>query len=242
MEALMLILFGLPEDRSEERRDTIVTLNYDILPEDALHNLRIPFTYGIPSGTRIPYEASFDHSARSTRPSDFAQIIKGERAERRIDERAIRVLKLHGSVNWTAGDKEVVIHGTYEDVRKKGKASLLVPPTWRKALGGPLLAIWDAAVEALRTATNVVIIGYSMPLTDQHFKYLLAAGLQGNISLRQIIFVNPQASQLESSLFQILREDLSPQTVQLHAQRASEFISRAHSFMGRDFNARFRWG
>lgn len=182
MEGFMLNLFGLPEDRAEERRDTLITLNYDLLPEDALYSLRIPFTYGIPEE-----DAIFDSTARCSRPP--------------IDEKAIQVLKLHGSVNWTSENEKAVVHGTYEDVRKKGKVPLLVPPTWRKPMGGSLLAVWDAAVAALRTARNVVIIGYSMPRTDQHFKYLLAAGLKGNISLRQILFVNPVAARLAKSLF-----------------------------------------
>jgi len=46
-------------------------------------------------------------------------------------------------------------------------------------------------VAALRTATNVIILGYSVPTTDLHFRYLLAAGLQDNISLRKVLFVNP---------------------------------------------------
>ena len=68
---------------------------------------------------------------------------------------------------------------------------VLVPPTWKKILGGPLEGIWDAAVHSLETATRIVIIGFSIPPTDMHFKYLLAAGLHKNVSLRQILFVNP---------------------------------------------------
>ena len=37
-----------------------------------------------------------------------------------------------------------------------------------------------------------MIIGFSIPPTDLHFKYLLAAGLQNNYSLREIVFVNPE--------------------------------------------------
>lgn len=44
---------------------------------------------------------------------------------------------------------------------------------------------------AIASATRIIVLGYSMPTIDQHFKYLLAAGLQRNISLRNIFFVNP---------------------------------------------------
>jgi hypothetical protein len=81
--------------------------------------------------------------------------------------------------------------------------------------------VWDAAVRALRTATRIVILGYSIPPIDAHFKYLLAAGLQENISLRKIFFVNPAldgeheaerlnqgggAEQLRTRLFGVLGE------------------------------------
>ena len=213
MEAFMLIFVGLPQDRIEGRHDTIVTLNYDVLPENALYNLGIPFTYG------ISYESprfgdldslGFDGSARCVHPptSDEIEFALNQGSKLgRVDQQAIPVLKIHGSVNWSAEKEGVVIHGTYEDVRNSGKTPLLVPPTWRKAMGSPLQAVWDKAVASLHEATNVVIIGYSMPPTDQHFKYLLAAGLQGNISLRQILFVNPAALELQSALFQVLRED-----------------------------------
>jgi hypothetical protein len=48
--------------------------------------------------------------------------------------------------------------------------------------------VWDSAVRMLTTATRIVILGFSFPPPDVHFKYLLAAGLQNNISLRQIVF------------------------------------------------------
>jgi len=55
-----------------------------------------------------------------------------------------------------------------------------------------------------------------MPRTDTHFKYLIAAGLQRNISLRKFVFVNPgvaesreaERTELISNLFSILRREL----------------------------------
>jgi hypothetical protein len=56
-------------------------------------------------------------------------------------------------------------------------------------------------VRALRLATRVVIIGFSMPRTDMHFKYLLAAGLKENISLRKIVVIDPALSGENASKF-----------------------------------------
>jgi hypothetical protein len=81
----MLLLAGYPEDRGEERRDTFITFNYDLLVESALQHLGIPFTYGFHDGTVIFGEG--------------AQCVQAH-----VSDRDLRVLKLHGSVNWTAED------------------------------------------------------------------------------------------------------------------------------------------
>jgi hypothetical protein len=73
-------------------------------------------------------------------------------------------------------------------------------------LGDFLRAPWEAAVSALRTATNVIIMGYSIPPADQHFKYLLGAGLQENVSLRKVFFVNPDAERLADQIFSVFNE------------------------------------
>lgn len=228
-EFFMLLLLGgsADEDWPESRSNTIITLNYDLLVEDALYSLGIPFKYGLGA----VHTVHFDQSARCAWPPVRAD-----------GDKAVPVLKLHGSVNW-AGDRprltpRITVYGTYDNVREANKSPLLVPPTWRKAMGGQLLNVWDLAVAALHNATRVIVIGYSMPQTDQHFKYLLAAGLQGNISLRQILFVNPAAGQLEESLFRVLRPDLNGQIVQLHRQPAQQFIRQA-SLIGRGLSPRF---
>jgi hypothetical protein len=83
----------------------------------------------------------------------------------------------------------------------------LVPPTWKKVFGTYLEWIWDAAVHRLNSATRIIIIGFSIPPADMHFKYLIAAGLQKNASLRQILFVNPATKEdLEPRVRRHLRE------------------------------------
>ena len=55
-----------------------------------------------------------------------------------------------------------------------------------------------------------------MPVIDQHFKYLLAAGLQRNISLRKIIVVNPalrpdnpdRRAALLARIFEIFKQEM----------------------------------
>lgn len=155
--------------------NTIITLNYDTLVEDGLQLLGVPYNYGTGDFKEIPKAPSQESQPRAD----------------------IRILKLHGSVNWgrrvddPMRSTEIALFPDYAALRLASMAPVIVPPTWQKGALPQLFTVWNDAVKALRTATRVVIIGYSIPATDTHFKYLLAAGLQDNISLRKVYFVNP---------------------------------------------------
>ena len=51
----------------------------------------------------------------------------------------------------------------------------VVPPTWAKSMSAAVEADWSAAKRLLETATQVRVIGYSLPVNDSYFKYLLKA-------------------------------------------------------------------
>jgi hypothetical protein len=200
-ELLILLMVGWPIAQID-RRNTFITFNYDLVAEDALDAVQVPYWYGLKSE-----HVGFDESARCSRTVAD-----------------VRLLKLHGSINWVRHDPNPVcqravqgfgpqiptvvrVFGGYQQVREQQLVPLLVPPTWKQSIGSDLSGVWDEAVASLRTATRLFIVGYSFPSTDQHFKYLLAAGLQENISLRKIYFVNPAAESLKSRLSAVFRED-----------------------------------
>jgi len=70
-----------------------------------------------------------------------------------------------------------------------------------------LLRVWDAAVRAIAKATRIVLVGFSIPPADQHFKYLLSVGLKDNSSLRLVRIVDPRASALRPQYETVFRED-----------------------------------
>jgi hypothetical protein len=125
------------------------------------------------------------------------------------------VLKLHGSVNWGAMEEErgkIKVFSKYSNLRQAEYYPVLVPPTWRKVFGGVLSQVWERARQAISQATRIVVIGFSIPPTDTHFKYLLAAGLRDNISLRQIYFINPDEN-LRKNVFEIFRPELEARRI-----------------------------
>ena len=68
---------------------------------------------------------------------------------------------------------------------------LLVAPTWNKSSSASgLHDVWKRAAMELGSAENIVVIGYSFPVTDMFFKYLFALGSDSDAHLDKFIVVN----------------------------------------------------
>lgn len=194
-------LIGMVNQKSKPAgANTVITFNYDTIFEDALTRLEVPWTYGYSKRSM----EGFFHSVR------FVGDEKGAWG-RALETDAIPVLKLHGSVNWAIKPKggptgpQLNIYPTYDGLRAAHEVPRLVPPTWSKTVEDHLSIPWQQAIERITTATHIIIIGFSMPETDLHFRYLLAAGLQRNASLRKIVFVNPDPEGVEKRARAVLR-------------------------------------
>ncbi len=145
---------------------SIVTFNYDLLTEQLLDDLHWRFTYA-PCGVAIEFE--------------------DDRRRKRLRHRGthVKLLKLHGSVNWgvcrgcntakKGNDFVTAFESPYNPPPRKRRpwcgARLLepgiIPPISGKA--GELRhmdALWRAAREALSRAREIIIVGYSLPATD----------------------------------------------------------------------------
>ncbi|AXR70068.1 SIR2 family protein [Leptospira mayottensis] len=162
-------MLGIFKKNNVAINNTFLSFNYDTVLENSIWNLGYKVNYGI---------KGFDALS-----------------ELHDSNTGIKVLKLHGSINWKLkpGSSGLFIQAfrNYDEASKSKGDRILLPPTWQKTFSGHLQFVWNNAISAISTATRLVIIGFSIPETDIHFKYLLSAGLQDNISLREILFVNP---------------------------------------------------
>jgi hypothetical protein len=185
-EELASMLAKLTSIRS---RVSFLTFNYDICLDFALHTHSIPL----------------DYCLEPTTGSD-----------------GVKLLKLHGSMNWSQcrSCKKIVPLGVGEFVRSmwRGTPGLLpvqivisrglsrlihcggslpeepfiAPPTWDKTQHHHQLgSVWRAAAHELSEAENIIICGYSLPDTDQFFRYLYALGSIGGAGLKTFWVVNP---------------------------------------------------
>lgn len=164
-------------DNDGWKKYSFFSLNYDILLDNAL--LKLSDNY--PNfWTDVDYAIQFRNEGDDWRPP---------RKEK------VYLLKLHGSLNWlycptcnsikiTPKDKGVMKIYTHSEICEKDKSNqraLIIPPTWQKVYDNPyLVSIWLKAEQLLRIANKVIFIGYSMPESDIHIKYLMKKSLYRN--------------------------------------------------------------
>jgi hypothetical protein len=72
--------------------------------------------------------------------------------------------------------------------------AVIVPPTWNKGkYHDDLSLVWRAAAVHLSEAERILIIGYSLPRTDEFFKYFYALGSVGPSIPTDFCIINPDA-------------------------------------------------
>jgi hypothetical protein len=182
----------------------VITTNYDLVVEkDALGDGRSYFYPGF--GLVGPNSAGIVPENLKAIPPDDGYF---------------SLVKLHGSANWflrrdkpgeltsmttqwnTAGisslDQPTVgivraVFGPQAVVKHDEYSPAIIPPMLGKMSVAPVIALqWRAAVEALATAREIWVIGYSFPATDAFMKRLLSEGIKQNRDLAKVWIVDIQ--------------------------------------------------
>ena len=208
------------------KNTSFISLNYDILLDNRLIDLYVKKDWDIDYGIefrnfvkpieRKPYERL-----------EFTQIPDEWHWPRK--DRAIYLLKLHGSLNWlycpncntvkiTKKEKGALrIWTEFETCEIDGSLQrpLIVPPTWQKAYENPHLSrIWLKAAEVLRQADEVIFIGYSLPDSDIRMKYLSKKFLfRNNASMKPkisaVLMQDEKTEEIEKRYKRIFGQDVN---------------------------------
>jgi hypothetical protein len=208
----------LLDEESTTCKGSFISLNYDILLDQAILNCypRTDIDYGV-SFRNIP--------------------------EPRLEHR-IKVLKLHGSLNWAfcpvCNSLQLSLSGKIADtiVTEKTPCSrdnaaqqpLLIPPTWLKVYDNAhLVKIWLDAEHTLREATTVFFIGYSLPESDFHVRYLLKKALYRSQNHPRLVVItssrNPESSDLHKRYKRFFGE------IEYHLIGFEEFSNNARNYL-----------
>jgi hypothetical protein len=147
--------------------DTIITLNYDTTLDSAL--VRVGWNpvrgYGLMGGTR---KVKWNIGGANVTPK-LANV---------------RLLKLHGSVNWFVRGSYARVQHVFERKpvlitrprrnERKGHIRQIVPPIFGKFFGHAHWGhLWSQAFNALCVADAVIVIGCSLIETDFHLRALI---------------------------------------------------------------------
>lgn len=165
---------------------SILTFNYDIAADLMLHHLSYGPDYCLMNST--------DFGGRDV----------------------VKLLKLHGSINWGVLKEFDRISPFYiEDFLKRNKfreaiiemrigsvlseeerfegEPVIIPPTWNKAnFHNDLLGVWRESAKELEMADNLMVIGFSLPETDIFFRHLYALGTVGEVPFNRFWVFDPQ--------------------------------------------------
>ena len=191
---------GAPE---HSRLDPIITFNYDVLLDHAITKSGHGIDYG--STPLYPDRAPLWPLYKLHGSLNWAVCNKCERQDQSPQVLAPHTLPPGVSYQSEAFGSErnlqvqfrMATHtmhktpctecGEFECLRP-----LVVPPTWAKTPASyHMEEVWSKAIDALSKATQIIVIGYSLPPSDMAFQYLMALGLQNNADLRRVVVIDP---------------------------------------------------
>ena len=83
---------------------------------------------------------------------------------------------------------------------------VIVPPTWNKTeYHGALGEVWAQAGKELSEAENIIVIGYSHPVSDSFFRYLFALGSVGDANIKRFWVFDPaEGDEVESRFRELI--------------------------------------
>jgi hypothetical protein len=131
----------------------------------------------------------------------------------------VRLLKPHGSLNWSLNSEGVTLVDEYS----AATAESIVPPTWDKSdvTQWPWSQVWKSAREVLGPARMLVVVGYSVPVTDQLSQALLRADVN---RLDALVVVNPDGPSRGRAI-DLLSSALSRDSLVVELDSLAEFAS-----------------
>jgi len=184
---------------------TIITTNWDTLVEEYCRRLEIPVDHCFNS----PYV-----SPQKNESNDYS----------------IKLIKLHGSINWlrcqncggiNKYDESLAASSLFDDdskekcmicnKKKKTYSTNMFPeiitPTMTKSFSSQLyINLWNTAGKELRSSNKIVFIGYSLPIADYDFRYLLQRNTKTNAKIDVVLAKNDDPKQYNENISHFLPE------------------------------------
>ena len=177
-----------------DAEDAIISFNYDCVVDRSLRDVgrrRWDPAKGYGVATVGDVAAWRDHTGRG-----------------RPYKQGLRLLKLHGSLNWRLEGGHVRLLADAYGRRADGELCI-VPPLWQKSYDDPPFHdLWVTTRRLLATRKALIFIGYSLPTTDVYTQAMLRIDVP---ELDFLMIVNPD-SEARTRIRRVLRSALRPST------------------------------
>lgn len=183
---------------------TIITFNYDLVLERALfqllinkhydgHKKRFPFggvklNYCYGEMEALAYKIDYIRYEKADFETFPGTTLRPCKPDELQNAPTIELLKLHGSVNFPV---QKPMDHTEKPPTNMVDDPYILPPIFNKLMIGAAKETWKTALLRLRSAKNVVVVGYSLPRTDIYMQYFLKAALGPNVTLNRLFIFNP---------------------------------------------------
>lgn len=205
---------------SESRFPTIITFNYDLVLERSLWRIlngpilkktEVPF-----SSINVRYFHKYhDQNLFNVKFAEYDTVkddnkygicLESGEGENPLP---IEILKLHGSLNFPTSKSDDL------SLVKPQDEPLILPPIINKmSAAEEINEVWIQAMDRLRNAKNVIIVGYSLPQTDIYMQYFIKTALGPNKNLNRIYVFDPvlfQDDQRANTMIERYESCFSPQ-------------------------------
>ena len=207
-EQLVKLVLALP--RSPQTRGpanaSIVTFNYDISLDFAFHDRRVGVDYCLkPSSDMTRFHLMKLHGSLNWGRCSQCHSVVSWHLEAFF---AKHHWDIWGSEPKTVPFKiaSVLKEFTHCDNHVE-RDPVIVPPTWNKTqYHQQIEAVWSQAARHLSEAENIFIVGYSLPETDQFFRYLYSLGTVGDTLLKRVWVFDPDRATVEKRFEALLGE------------------------------------
>ncbi len=171
---------------------SVISFNYDLAADYAFHFVGIPIDYGLADNRTIRGAMAFCKLHGSVNWASCAKCsaVQPLTLDAYFSRRRWAPLGRGEDTHRLSMSEHVA---TLEHCGTRGMPEpVIVPPTWNKGrYHGAIESVWRRAAKELSEAETVIIIGYSLPTTDQFFHYLFGLGCVGGHLLRRVILCNP---------------------------------------------------
>ena len=172
------------------RRCSIITFNYDIALDYALHSINIPPDYCLSKESGITPLMKLHGSLNWAGCSKCNEVVPW----------TIHEFFIKFQFPFLMDAKEVRLDFASE-LRSSGLIHcgvnvvgepVIIPPTWNKTEYHQILEkVWRRAAKELSEAENIFVLGYSLPESDLFFRYLFALGCAGPMRIKRFWVFNP---------------------------------------------------